>query len=240
MEPVTNYQAPKSNFAVPIAIVLAGVFIAIAIFFSNGSDNSKIVPDTNKQAEAGLNMVREISKDDHIRGNPNAKIIVIEYSDTECPFCSRFHETMKKVMDVYGKTGDVAWVYRHFPLDQLHPRARTEAIATECVNEIGGADKFWAFIDSLYGKKLASQVQIQVDLVKLATEQGIDSAKFSACLSSGKYDQKVQDDVENAAQTGGNGTPWSVVVTADGQMTSINGAYPYENVKQIIDSLLAK
>lgn len=239
MEPVTNYQAPKSNFAVPIAIVLAGIFIAVAIFFSNGAEN-KATPSANQQVEAGLTLTREITTADHIRGNPNAKVFVIEYSDTECPYCSRFHETMKKVMDVYGKTGEAAWVYRHFPLDQLHPRARTEAVASECVNEIGGADKFWAFLDSLYGMKLASQVQIQVDLVKLAKELGIDSDKFSTCLASGKYDEKVQKDVENAAATGGNGTPWSVVVTTDGQMTSINGAYPYENVKQIIDSLLAK
>ena len=236
MEPNVSTSKPKSNLAIPIAIILAGIFIAGAIYFSGRGAPE---PKTDlKQAVSGLSAVREVSKDDHIRGNPNARLYLIEYSDTECPFCARFHATMKKIMDEYGKTGQVAWVYRHYPLDQLHPRARTEAVALECVNDLSGDEKFWAFTDALYALKLASQVQIQVDLPKLAAEQGIDVVKFNQCLASGKFDKKVEADAQNAQLTGGNGTPWSILVTSDGKMTSINGAYPYENVKQIIDNLL--
>lgn len=80
-----------------------------------------------------------------VRGNPNAKITIIEYSDLECPFCKRFHATMEQVLATYGN--DIRVVFRHFPLDSLHKKARTEANAVECAGEQG---KFWEFIDGIF------------------------------------------------------------------------------------------
>ncbi len=91
--------------------------------------------------------MKPISKDDHIIGNPNAKIIIVEYSDLECPFCKRFHETMHQVID---GNSDVAWVYRHYPIPQLHPQAFHQAEATECAWEQGGNVAFWKYTDMLY------------------------------------------------------------------------------------------
>jgi protein-disulfide isomerase len=90
-----------------------------------------------------------VTEKDHITGNPQADVVLIEYSDTECPFCKRFHETMIQVMAEYGASGKVAWVYRHFPLDALHSKARHEAEATECATELGGNEKFWAYLNKL-------------------------------------------------------------------------------------------
>lgn len=90
-----------------------------------------------------------VTEKDYISGNPKAELVIVEYSDTECPFCKRFHETMTRVMNEYGKAGKVAWVYRHFPLDAIHSKSRHEAEAIECAGEIGGNDKFWVYLNKL-------------------------------------------------------------------------------------------
>lgn len=86
--------------------------------------------------------------EEYIRGAQDARIIVIEYSDIECPFCARFHTTMKEVLETYPD--DVAWVYRHFPLDQIHPNARKAAATVECIGEQKGGDAFWKALDAMF------------------------------------------------------------------------------------------
>lgn len=227
-----------TNYSTPIAIVIAGIIIAGAMYFSDGKkvDTDKV--NVPAEQASGLESVRPISATDHVRGNPNAPIIIVEYSDTECPFCSRFHGTMKQVMDEYGKAGKVAWVYRHSPLDQLHSKSRKEAVALECANELGGNDKFWEYTDRIYAVTPANDGLDALELPKIAEYVGLDVTKFNTCLVSGKYDAKIQADLENAQATGGQGTPWSVIIANGKAVSSLNGAYPYANVKQIIDSLL--
>jgi protein-disulfide isomerase len=138
--------ATKNNLAVPIAIVIAGALIAGAVYLGGRGDTTGITSPTEAQQEqaqlsASLNNMAPITSADHIRGNPNAPVKIVEYSDMECPFCKRFHPTMQQTVDEYD--GKVAWVYRHFPLDSIHSKARSEAIATECAGELGGNDMFW-------------------------------------------------------------------------------------------------
>ncbi|HEY4512581.1 MAG TPA: thioredoxin domain-containing protein [Candidatus Paceibacterota bacterium] len=94
------------------------------------------------------NMVA-VTSADHIKGSLSASVKIVEYSDLECPFCKRFHTTMQEVMNTYNKDGKVAWVFRHFPLAQLHSKAPKEAEATECAAELGGNDGFWKFVDKI-------------------------------------------------------------------------------------------
>ncbi len=112
-------------------------------------DAVKQIIETALKGEKGVKDLKldPVTDKDHIAGNAQADIIIVEYSDTECPFCKKFHETMIQVMDEYGKSGKVAWVYRHFPLDALHKKARKEAEATECAAELGGNDKFWEYLN---------------------------------------------------------------------------------------------
>lgn len=92
----------------------------------------------------GLN----ITEKDHIKGNANAKITLVEFSDFQCPFCRRFHPTAQQALDAYQ--GNVRWVYKHFPLDSIHPEARPAAEASECVAEQKGSEGFWQFADILF------------------------------------------------------------------------------------------
>lgn len=188
---------------------------------------------------AGLKKMRPITSADHIRGNSNAPVKIVEYSDMECPFCKRFHSTLQQVMNEYGKNGKVAWVYRHFPLDAIHSKARTEAAAAECAGELGGKNAFWAYIDRFYAVTPSNnQTDIQTVLPQIAREIGLDESKFNSCLASGKYTKHIQEDLDNANATGGNGTPWSIVVTKNGKKYPLSGAVPYEAVKQLIELAL--
>lgn len=234
----------SKQIPIPIAIILAGIIIAGAVIYSSGkTDNKNVANNPGQQAVAqqqtgDLEKMTPISSSDHIRGNPNAPVKIVEYSDTECPFCKRFHDTMKQVMDIEGKDGKVAWVYRHFPLDQLHSKARKEAVALECANEQGGNDKFWSYADRLYEVTPANNGLDPAELPKIAQYVGLDIAKFNTCLASTKYDKHIEDEVQNAQATGGNGTPWSIVVGKDSKKYPLSGAQPYASVKALIEQAL--
>jgi protein-disulfide isomerase len=91
----------------------------------------------------------KLKDQDHVRGKKDAEVLLIEYSDFQCPYCQRFHPTTLQILKDYSN--EVGYVYRHFPLDQLHPYARPAAEASECIKEIGGEDAFWKFADKAFG-----------------------------------------------------------------------------------------
>lgn len=233
----------QNNLSIPVAIVIAGVLIAGALYLGTSKGASTTAVNNQQQQQAAqptgdLEAMKAIASGDHIRGNPDAPVKIVEYSDPECPFCKRFHDTMKQVMDEYGKDGKVAWVYRNFPLDQLHPKARNEATAIECAGDLGGNDKFWAYADRLYEITPSNNNLDPAELPKIAQYVGLDVSKFNTCLTSGKFTKHIEDDVQNATATGGNGTPWSIVVDKNGKKYPLSGAQPYASVKQLIDLAL--
>lgn len=224
---------------VPVAIVVAAVIIALAVIFTNKGNvqdsqkNPNVAQEENKEIK-----LEPVNEKDHIRGNINAPIKIVEFSDIECPFCKRFHETMKQVSAEYGDK--VAWVYRHSPLVQLHPKAFNEAHATECVAELGGEEKFWQYLDLLYSRTPSNNQFDLNNLVVYAEEIGINKDAFNACQTSMKYKDKINSQVEQAFAAGAQGTPHSIIVAKDGSLTPILGAQPFEMVKSTIDELLSK
>ncbi len=225
-----------SNLAIPAAIVVAGALVAFAVYQRGAT--TLPVPSRPSQA-AVVGAFKQISENDHIRGNPNAPVKIIEYSDTECPFCKRFHPTLKQVIDEYGRDGRVAWVYRHLPLESLHSKAVKESEALECASKIGGQEKFWAYLDRIFEITPSNNGLDPALLGSIAADVGVDRASFEKCLSSGEFTQFVKDSIIDATNAGAQGTPYSIVVSKSGKKYPINGALPYESVKQAIDLALS-
>ena len=225
----------QNSFIIPGAIVVSGIIIAGALLLT-GSDLQSARGNT---AGFGNNLsptaesVRPVDENDHILGNANAKISIVEYSDFECPFCRRLHPTLARIVE--ESDGDVLWVYRHFPLTSIHSRALSASLASECAAELGGNDVFWKFSGGLF----ENQSALGRDLyTRLATENGISESKFISCLDSEKYSEHVQADRENAIASGGGGTPFNIVINEKGEVFPFSGALPYEQIKQIIEAAL--
>lgn len=178
----------------------------------------------------------EITSDDRIRGNKNAKVTLVEYSDFECPFCIRFHPTMQQVMKEYGDK--VKWIYRDYPL-AFHANAQKEAEAGWCINELGGTEAFWKYADAIFAKTSGNGTGFALEkLGPLAAELGVNQTKFQQCLDSGKYTQKVKDQMAKGSEEGVSGTPGTIIIDAKGQTQLVPGALPFEQIKSMIDSAL--
>jgi protein-disulfide isomerase len=244
-----QHNQKQNLLTIPVAIIIAGVLIAGAVIFTSSSSTSSnktveaVATEQEKDAEPvvqALESIAPVTSQDHIRGNPDAPVKIVEYSDFECPFCKRFHSDMQQAMDKYGDSGQVAWVYRHFPLDSLHPvKARAEAVASECAAEQGDDEAFWAFADRFFEVTPSNnQTDIETVLPQIASEIGLNVAEFNTCLDSGKFDEHIQSEIDNAIATGGRGTPWSIIITEDGTKYPVNGALPFAQLEQMITAAL--
>ncbi len=195
------------------------------------------VAGTQVEATPELKGEIQLTTDDHVNGEKDARILLFEYSDMECPYCKKFHPTAQKIVDSYK--GEVAWVYRHLPLP-FHANAQKEAEASECVNELGGNTAFWKFVNAIFIKTNSGGTGIGLaDLGTLAKDAGVGEAKFITCLDSGKYADRVKSDVDTATGLGINGTPSNILLdTKTGKTKLMPGAYPYEDFEKAIDEML--
>lgn len=199
----------------------------------------KVREEQERLANEKAKNVRRVSTErDHVYGNPNAEISLIEYSDFECPYCKTFHPTPKQIVDAYD--GKVNWVFRHYPLSFHNPTAQLEAEASECVAELGGNDAFWKFTDFLYENSgLNGQGVPEEQLLAFVEELGLDVEQFKGCVSNGKYAERVQEDFEEGANSGITGTPGSILLNNQtGEVKLKSGALPFEAVKAEIEQLL--
>lgn len=153
-------------------------------------------------------------------GNPDSSVTIIEYSDTECPFCKVFHKTMHQVIDFYGKEGTVSWVYRHFPLYKpgadgraLHVNAGKEAEAIECAFEQGGVAGFWKYTDKIYEITPSNNGLALSQLYTIAKDLGFDSTAFRTCLDSNRYADRISRAYDDAVAAGGSGTPYVALIS---------------------------
>lgn len=241
----SSLKAQKNTaLAIPLAIVLGFGLIAVAIFFSSQNvpkANVAVDPkDAIDQASGQIGKtgpVRPVDKNDHIKGNPNAPIVIVEYSDFDCPWCKNFHETMNKVMDTYGADGKVAWVYRQFPAETLHPNAPLLAQASECVADLGGNDAFWKFADRIFGERGVNDPTDITRLTEFATAAGVSETAYKSCIEDGRTRPAVEEDFKDGINAGAKGTPYSLVLVG-GQQGVINGAQKFEYVKSVLDTLI--
>jgi len=159
-------------------------------------------------------------------GPDDAKIVVVEFSDFQCPYCRRFHqETYQALLDAYP--GQIRFVYRNLPLTSIHPNAMGAAVASLCANDQNG---FWDYHDKLFSSEsLGEEVYVQY-----ATDLGLDVDAFTACLSSGEHDTFIQEDMDYSLGIGVQSTPTFFI-----NGLAIVGAQPLSNFQQLIDKELA-
>jgi protein-disulfide isomerase len=236
-----NKKSLGDKITLPLSIIIAGLLIAGGIYM-NGRI-TKVNPTVTQQQQLKsqnlADIVRPIDANDHILGSPKARILVVEYSDTECPFCKQFHSTMLSIMQQYGKDGNVAWVYRHFPIAEIHSKSPKEAEALECAGNIGGNSKFWEYADKIYEVTPSNNNLDPKELTNIATSVGLSSVTFDTCLGSGEFTPRVNFDIKNGNEIGISGTPYSVIIdTKTNQYYPLEGAYPYDQVKSAIDLIL--
>lgn len=233
-------STPKSHPAVPIAIIVGFALIALAIFFT-GDRSTDPAPAVTSEGDpiVASGTVRPVDQTDYVRGNPNAPIVMIEYSDYDCPFCKQYHDTLNQIMNEYGVSGKVAWVYRQFPLPQLHPNAPKISEAALCVGNLGGSTAFWTFTDKVFQERAINEQTNMVKLTEYAQDAGVDMGAYQTCLGTSQMEGAVKTSVEEALALGAVGTPYTVLIVGNEQAI-VNGAQSYEVVKSIIDNLLGQ
>ncbi len=223
----------SNPYLMPGAVIISGIIIAIAVLFTQGggnvsssdSDSSKVVTETKEEIT-----VNPVTENDHVFGSRDADVFLIEYSDYKCGYCGIFHDTIKEVID--ENNGSVAWVYRHTP---YQPGGKDVAVASECLAELAGEDVFWSFTDDAFkNQKLISDKWILSEVDKF----GVDKTKFNECVTSGKYNKVISENMLNARELGGNGTPYNVLLTKNGEMIKFSGAQPKEMVEAFVNRAL--
>jgi protein-disulfide isomerase len=163
-----------------------------------------------------------------IKGEVNAPVLMVEFSDFECPFSKRFYkETFPKIEKEYISTGKVKFAYRDYILP-FHPLAQPSAIASRCA---GKKNKFWEIFD-----KLSNSEKLDQDVISMSAKAvGLDKDEFSKCMNDPSLKKEVKNDMEEAVKFGVSGTPAFFI---NGRM--VVGAVPFEAFKQIIDEELNK
>ncbi len=249
----------KNNILLPIAIVIAGVIIALAVIFSNPGSSDQANSSSHNRAEEnqssrGLNSFQEeyepeilppkrVSKDDHIIGSLDAEIFIVEYSDLECPFCKRYHDTALTLLkEDYQNDERVAFVFRHFPLAvpyisrELHASADEQAVAAECIAKYGGEEKFFEFVDHTFATTSSDGRYDLSKLPDIAEDLGVDREKFTTCYQNEETRPIIDEAFAEGAGAGVNGTPTVFAQTADGE--SIKAIADYNILKNAIDQFL--
>ncbi len=186
-----------------------------------------------KEAAEKAESVPGLRESDHVVGSRDAEILLIEYSDFECPYCQRFHPTAQSVVDNSG--GRVAWIYRHFPLS-IHAGAQKKGEASECVAKLGDDEAFWKFSDVIFGEEFGSH---KVEgLGAIASSIGIDADAFQNCLDSDEMAGRVQADFTEGASIGVIGTPGNILLnTKTGKVRLVPGAVPEATLNAAIEEV---
>ncbi len=196
-------------------------------------------PAADPQATGSLTQddIAKLTADTYVKGDKAAQILWIEYSDLECPFCKRLHDSgaIKNLEAKYGSK--LALAFKHYPLP-FHPQAMPAAQAAECVGEAGGSAKYFAFVESIFTKGTPSQ-----DVIDAAVKEvGLNAATIKKCVDSGKFKARVDTHMaEGSTKFGVNGTPGNVLInTKTGKYEVVSGAQPEANFDAAITRLMAE
>ncbi|MBU1292713.1 DsbA family protein [Patescibacteria group bacterium] len=223
----------RREYFLPGAIVIAGLILATAVYVVRNDDSPKLTG-------GNPNAVRAVSPIDHIIGNPEAPVMIVEYADIDSEYSKQFQATMQQIMSEYAAGGKVAWVYRHLPLLDRHAAAGSHAEAAECAAFLGDNDAFWRFIDALQAAAPRENQFPPSGYPAVVSQLALPANEFDQCLKNGRFTKKVLDDTTNALASGAEGTPYTVIVVEGQKPVAINGALSYENMRRVVDEAIAR
>jgi protein-disulfide isomerase len=220
----------NNYLTIPLAIIAGGIIVAVAVYVS--------VPKIEQTAVNNPSLIRPVDMFDHILGNPAAPVMIIEYSDFDCTYCKGFHDTLHQIIANVGVNGNISWVFREFPLSEIHPNAFSHARAAECVAATSGNDAFWKFTNALFANQPVSPSTYGT----LASSIGITGDTFANCYSSASstLNARITEDRQNALDMGAQGTPFSVILVNGKPSTVIDSAYSYDAMRKLIDQALSQ
>lgn len=219
-----------------------GSFLFLSAFNTSLPAHAQVPEEEKIEESKGSAKISMLSvvDDDPVKGSENAKIIIVEFSDFQCPFCAKFfRETLPLIQKNYIETGKVKLVYRDFPLSSLHANAQKAAEAGECADEQG---KFWEYHDTLFEKQSEwsqlSGEQVIAKFEEYAKTRGLNEEQFNACLESSKYAHEVLKDLEDGSKLGVQGTPTFLIGNSTEVKAMIPGALPYSEFAKVIENML--
>jgi len=220
-QPAQRTLKKKSRWGcwISVAIVLILLAIVIGYFIFLVQQNIKDLDSDNINQSA---VVILETTDDPFKGGENAKVVIVEFSDFECPYCLQAFTIVREVMSIYGD--QIKFIYRDFPDTEKHSQAQRAAEAGECAHEQG---KFWEMHDKMF----INHINLSVEALRqYAQEIGLDAQTFNQCLDEEKYKHEVLGDQADGFLLGVGATPTFFI---DGQ--KIEGVIPLEEFKQAID-----
>lgn len=249
-ESMLSSMPPKfafwAGFVTAVAIIsVVGFAIMLTLTFKGGdtdNDVAKTATDTNTTVKTNTNSgtaaaaaVGTLNTDLLTNVKGEGEITLVEFSDPECPYCQRFHSTLKDVLDG-DYSSKVKWGYMHFPLEGLHPTSPKESEAAQCAADQG---KFWEYLNELFTVTEASPALEVTDMKDIASTVGLNASDFADCLDNGTNEGVVANSVKEAQKLGGTGTPFSVLIDENGKvLTTIKGAQPAESLTAMLDNYL--
>jgi protein-disulfide isomerase len=250
-------KTTRGSLSTSSAIIIAGALIAVALIWTHKPARSgaplvgTLSPtDQTLPENAGI---AAVTASDHILGNPNAPIKLVEYSDLSCPYCREMNSSLVQLMAQYGPSGKVAWVYRSLPLLMKpidnqgtipHPNSGMQAQALECVAQLGGNTAFFDFEKQWFstfpdGGELRNATIDRAAIDSLSKRVGVDPVSFNDCMASNRYTQKINDAYDAGIAAGITGTPTTYVFTPSGSKIPLIGVQPYATLKATIDTLMS-
>jgi protein-disulfide isomerase len=234
----------RIKLTTPVAILLGAIIISAGIV-SYGFITRTNTIKTKDTTFAG----KVIGDNEPVEGKESSKVIVMEYSDPECPFCILVYPTLKQIRTEYA--GKIEFVYRHFPLSDKHPNAFNESKAIICSGKVGGSKKYFEYMDALFGYKVPKQNQEnsspQLPVAgrqEIALGLGLDGASFSSCMSEKQTDNEITTSYNDGITAGVQGTPTTFILIKNKKgyevVALVDGARPYEYFKAAIDEALSR
>lgn len=219
--------------SMPIVAILIGIAVIVGARMIQSNTAVVTLPGGIKSAK--IENLKPISAADHSRGNVDAPMKLIEYSDLQCPFCKMFHQSMMAISPEYIESGKLQWAYRHFPLVSIHENAKEMSIAAECAFKLGGHDAFWKMIDGIF-----SDPAQEFDMAKIpvmAKNAGVRVSEHSACVRTKQTVAAVDADMLDATKIGIKGTPYAVIITPKGTMYPLTRAYSADELQEIFEAV---